>query len=98
MKITKRQLKRMIREEKQKLNEGQMGELWYQCMDSLFEMALDNGFVCCLCAAKAIESSGQGPADMDTCCQLISDCIDDGMLSPIPHPQMPQVTVYAAID
>ena len=75
-----------------------MGELWTGCMDSLFNMAMDNGYVCCLCAAKAIEQSGQGPADMATCCQLIQDCCDDGMLYPQRHPQLSDVIVYMAID
>ena len=97
-KLTKQQLKRIIREEKRKLNEGAMGELWYSCMDSLFNMAMENGFVCCLCASKAIAETGQGPADMETCCQLIQDCCSDGMLTPIPHPSMKDVIVYAAID
>ena len=98
MRLTKKQLRTIIREEKQKLVEGKMGELWYQCMDTLFNMALDNDYVCCLCASKAIEQSGQGPADMETCCQLIQDCCDDGMLAPMPHPQMRDVIVYMAID
>ena len=98
MKLSKRQLKQIIREEKQKLQEGVMGELWVQCMDSLFHMAMDNGYVCHLCASVAIKECGQGPADMETCCQLIQDCIDDGMLAPMSHPQMRDVTVYVAID
>ena len=98
MKLSKRQLRKIIREEKQKLQEGRMGELWYQCMDSLFNMAMDNGYVCCLCASMAIKESGQGPADMDLCCQLIQDCCDDGMLAPAAHPQMKDVIVYVAID
>ena len=98
MRLSKRQLKRIIREEKQKLTEGQMGQLWYECMDALQAMAMDNGYVCCLCASKAIEQSGQGPADMELCCQLIQDCCDDGMLASMPHPQMKDVTVYVAID
>ena len=98
MKITKRQLKRIIREEKQKLSEGQMGELWYQCMDTLQAMALENGMVCCLCASQAIEQSGQGPADMQACLDLIQDCCDDGMLAPQRHPTLSDVMVYIAID
>ena len=99
MKITKRQLRKIIREEKQKLNEGQMAEQWYGCMDGLFEMALMNGYVCHLCASKAINNySNQGPADMETCSQLIQDCIDDGMLTSAPHPKLKDVIVYMAID
>ena len=98
MKLSKRDIKRIIREEKRKLHEGKMGELWYGCMDTLFDMAMENGYVCCLCASKAIEQSGQGPADMNLCCQLIQDCCDDGMLTSIPHPQMRDVVVYTAID
>lgn len=101
MKITKTQLKRIIREEKQKLVESRMGEMWYKCMDTLQAMAMDlngDGYVCCLCASKAIEQCGMGPADTSTCCELIQDCIDDGMLMAIKHPECPAVTVYVAID
>jgi len=97
MKITKRQLKQLIREEKQKLAEGQMGQVWYECMDALQAMAMEN-YVCCLCASKALEQCGQGPGDMSTCCQLIQDCIDDGLLMAVPHPKCSDVTVYVAID
>jgi hypothetical protein len=97
MKLTKRQLKRIIREEKRNILESKMGEVWYECMDALFNMALDNGYVCCLCASKAIAQWGE-EATMNDCCQLISDCCEDGMLTPMAHPQMPQITVYAAID
>ena len=98
MKLSKRKLKQIIREEKQKLQEGYMGELWTQCQDELFAMAMENGYVCSSCACKCIESVGQGPGDMETCLQLIQDCCDDGMLSPMPHPTMRSVTVYVAID
>ena len=57
MKLSKRQLKKIIREEKQKLNEGQMAEKWYACMDYLFNIALTNGYVCHLCASKAINNA-----------------------------------------
>ena len=98
MRLTKRQLRRIIREEKQKLDEGYVGQLWGECQNALFEMAMDNGYVCCKCAAAAIEKTGQGPADMELCCQLIQDCCDDGLLAPFPHPRMKDVTVYMAID
>jgi len=98
MKITKRQLKRIIREEKISLQEGQTGELWYECMDALFEMALDNGYVACCCATKALDKVGMGSHDAETSLQLIADCIGDGMLAPMPHPEHAQVTVYMAID
>lgn len=99
MKITKRQLKQLIREEKQKLTEGKVGQVWYECMDALQAMAMEEPFhVCCLCASKAIEQCGMGPADMSTCCNLIQDCIDDGLLMAVPHPDCPSVTVYVAID
>ena len=98
MKLSKRTLRRIIREEKQKLQEGKMGELWYTCMDTLVNMALDNGYVCCLCASEVIQRCGQGPADMETCCHLIQDCCNDGMLAPVPHPELRNVTVYVAID
>ena len=98
MKITKRQLKRIIREEKQKLTEGQMGQVWYECMDALQAMAMDNGWVCCLCASKAIEQSGHGPADMEICLELIQDCCDDGLLSPQRHPKHDNCMIYVAID
>jgi len=98
MKLSKRVLRQIIREEKQKLQEGRMGEIWYQCMDNLFQMALENGYVCHLCASKAYEQCGQGPADIEICCRLIQDCCDDGMLAPLQHPTMRNVTVYTAID
>jgi len=98
MKITKRQLKRIIREEKISLQEGRAEELWYECMDALFEMALDNGYVCCLCASKTLDKVGMGSHDAETSLQLIADCIGDGMLAPMPHPEHAQVTVYMAID
>ena len=101
MKISKRKLRRIIKEEKAKLQEGAMGQMWYECMDELFNMALNSndGFVCCFCASKAMEMCGAGHSvDMETCCQLIQDCIDDGLLMAIPHPRMRSVTVYAAID
>jgi len=98
MNITKRQLKQIIREEKQKLNEGAMGEIWYECMDALQAMAMENGYVCCLCASKAIEQSGHGPADMELCLQLIQDCCDDGLLSPQRHLEHTDCMIYVAID
>lgn len=98
MKLSKRVLRQIIREEKQKLQEGRMGELWSVCMDNLFQTALDNGYVCCLCAANAITQAGMPSPDMETCCQLIQDCCDDGMLAPLQHPSMRNVTVYTAID
>ena len=85
MKITKRQLKRIIREEKIFLQEGRIKELWYECMEVLFEMALDNGYVCCLCASKALDKVGMGSQDAETSLQLIADCIGDGMLAPMPQ-------------
>lgn len=97
MKITKRQLKELIREEKQKLAEGKMGQVWYECMDALQAMAMEN-YVCCFCASMVIEQCGMGPADMSICCNLIQDCIDDGLLMAVPHPDFPAVTVYVAID
>ena len=98
MKITKTQLKRIIKEERIKLQESKTGEVWYQCMDNLFQMALENGYVCHLCASKAYEQCGQGPADMEICCQLIQDCCDDGLLAPMKHPKHFNVWVYVAID
>ena len=71
---------------------------WYECMSTLQGMAIDNGMVCCLCASKAIEQCGQGPADMKTCLQLIQDCCDDGMLSPQRHLELDNVMIYVAID
>ncbi len=80
------------------ISEGKMGDVWYQCMDALQVMAIDNGYVCCLCASKAIEQHGQGPADAETCLQLIQDCCDDGMLSPQRHLELDNVMIYVAID
>ena len=99
MRLSKRQLKRIIREEKQKLTEGQMGQKWYECMDALQAMAMDNYLVDILKdASNAIEQCGMGPADESTCCNLIQDCIDDGLLMAVEHPECPAVTVYVAID
>ena len=98
MKITRKQLKRIIREEKISLQEGRMGEYWYECMDALFEMALDNSYVACCCASKVLDKAGMDSHDAETSIQLIADCIDDGMLAPMPHPEYAQVTVYMAID
>ncbi len=87
-----------VNQEKKVISEGAMGQLWYECMDALQAMAMDNGYVCCLCASKAIEQCGQGPADMELCLQLIQDCCDDGLLSPQRHLKHGNCMIYVAID
>ena len=84
--------------ENKNISEGRVKELWYECMDELVEMALDNGYVACCCASKALDKVGMGSHDAETSLQLIADCIGDGMLAPMPHPKHAQVTVYMAID
>lgn len=95
MRLTKQHLKRIIREEKQKLvREGGMKDLYGECQNEVYAMAQENGYVCHLCVSQAIESCGMGPADMHLCCQIIEDCILSGMLKPGRCPEYPEVTVY----
>ena len=93
MKLSKRQLKRIIREEKRRLNEG-MKELYGECQNEVYAMAQENGYVCHLCVSKAVEMCGMGPADMHLCCQILEDCILSGMLESGSCPKYPEVTVY----
>ncbi len=45
MKISKRQLRRIIREEKQKLQEGHLDEEAYEIVDMIVNKACDEGLV-----------------------------------------------------
>ena len=96
MKLSKRQLKRIIREEKRRLNEG-MKELYAECQNEVYAMAQENGYVCHLCVSKAAEMCGLGRVDMHLCCQILEDCILSGMLEPGSCPKYPEVTVYFPI-
>lgn len=94
MRITKRQIKRIIREEKHKLLREGMKELYGECQNEVYAMAQEQGYVCHLCVSKAVEMCGMGPADMHLCCQIIEDCILSGLLEPGSCPKYPEVTVY----
>lgn len=84
---------------KQTISEGRMGEKWVDCMQALQAMAMNNYLIDILNdASNAIEQQEMGPADMSTCCNLVQDCFDDGLLKAMPHPECPVVTVYVAID
>ena len=45
MKITKRQLRRIIKEEKARLNEGRMSELEMQLVDEIVDLLIERGAV-----------------------------------------------------
>ena len=91
MRITRSKLRRTIR---RVMREGRMKELYGECQNEVYAMAQTNGYVCCLCVSKAVETCGMGPADMQLCCQIIEDCILSGMLKPGKCPEYPEVTVY----
>ena len=93
MKLSKRQLKRIIREEKRKINES-VKELYAECQNEVYAMAQENGYVCHLCVSQAVEMCGMGPADMHVCCKILEDCILSGMLKPGSCPNYPEITVY----
>lgn len=93
MKLSKRQLKRIIREEKRRLNESE-NVLYGECQNEVYAMAKENGYVCHLCVSKAAEMCGMGPADMHLCCKILENCILSGKLRPGPCPMYPEVTVY----
>ena len=60
-------------------------------------MAQQNGYVCHLCVAQSAEQSGMGQIhkiDMNLCCKILQDCIEDGLLTPGPCPEYQLVTVY----
>lgn len=91
MRITRNNLRRTIR---RVIKEGRMKELYGECQNEVYAMAQENGYVCCLCVAQAVEMCGMGPADMHLCCQIIEDCILSGILKPGSCPEYPEVTVY----
>jgi len=103
MKITKRQLKKIIREEYARraarvhsINESAFDDVWLDCVEQLEAMASKNGYVCCHCAGQVYKQLFGEEADMETCVSLIQDCISAGILMPRRHPdpKMRDITVY----
>lgn len=86
MRVSKTKLRRIIRES--------VKELYGECQNEVYAMAQKNGYVCHLCVSKAVEMCGMGPADMHLCCQILEDCILNGILEPGSCPKYPEVTVY----